>query len=335
MSKQKALNIFVHLPKTAGERINCNIEASLPKGSYIDSSHSYFVQYYDIKQKRKRFYEGKDHFESYIQALTERQKAKIRCIGGHDSYDGIHKLFVSHPKYMVFLRDPVARTLSLYNYERMICKNMAGFKGVLNLCQQKALERSNLHFLIEGREPSFEEWLMGAYDKKISFYYTMTRYLQHLGFLADACENSIKEALQKFYFIGITEQYDEDALFLYHEIGIKKFDSDAHVSTPYIRANDLDSSVIKKIKELNEKDIFLYQSALQINKKFKQSNSYFYLSIKKMQKKQKFFYLKKDWRNRFISFLNIFWDPFKKYLKQYSWCVYLNRKIKQSFLQQD
>lgn len=326
--KANILNIFVHIPKTAGERVKRNIEASLPQKSFIHANFSHFAHYYNINNKKKEFCKGEEHFVEYINSLTAQQKEKIRCVGGHDSYYGIHEFFKHQPRYLIFFRDPIARTISLYNYERTICKSYSDKKYPLNMRQEKALQRIRENFLINGQVPAFEEWLIEAYDKKIPFYYSMTKYLKHLKFFNDdTSERSILEGLRKFHFIGITERYNEDAFFLYHELGVKKFAFDAHASTPYVTASTLDSKVTEKIKELNETDIYLYQAAVNENDRFKKSNVYFHLSVKKIQDKEKMLLFKQALYSRISNIFIPFWIRLKLKLKSYSLFVYLNSKI--------
>lgn len=335
MTKAEVLNIFVHMPKTAGERIKRNIQASLPKDSFIHASYSYFVEYYDIKGKAMAFYRGKDHFCEYMNSLNDREKEKITCIGGHDSYYGIHKLFKATPRYWMFVRDPLARTLSLYNYERTIYQNYNHYTNPLNVRQLHAYERIKDNFFINGKVPSFEEWLNETYDRKNPFYYSMTKNLKHLGFITDDnSERSILEGLKQFYFLGITERYDEDALFMYHQLNIKKMDADAHASTLYVTLKDLDSSLVRKINEKNERDIFLYQQAILENERFRTSK-YYYLSVNEMKTQMRFYLLKLALYGRFKAIFNRFWLPIKSKLKTYRICIYIKKKINKKCIDAD
>jgi hypothetical protein len=326
--KDNVLNIFVHVPKTAGETFKSHIEASLSPKSFVRTSFNSFEHYYNIKRKEIAFYKGKENFIDYIHSLTDREKKEIQCLGGHDSYYGIHELFKRRPKYLVFFRDPVARTISLYNYERMVFGIFSNKKSSLNLCEEKSLKRIKDNFLIDNKRPTFEEWLFNAYDKKIPFYYSMSRYLKYLGFFNDVnSEKSMLEGLTKFYFIGIQERYNEDALFLYHELGVKKFAVDTNISTPYITVNSLDSRLIKKIKELNEADIFLYNASIKENDRFKHSNIYFYMSLKKIQIKKRLFLFRQALYSSIRIFFRPLWACLKLKLKSFSLFIYLHSKI--------
>lgn len=238
--------IFVHIPKTAGEVFKRNVEAAYPAGQCVRTSFSYFEPYYDIKQKRVKSYEGVDHFKQNILSLTEQERRKIRFIGGHDSYNGIHELFSQKSKYVTFIRNPVERTISLYNFERMVW-DIYSVKPVLNRLETTILKRLKDHFLIDGKVPEFEVWLDEAYDQKTPFYYSMTRYLEYLGF----------SDLAQFSFVGITER-NEDMLYLYGELGVNRLCCDKNGSKPYIRSDQLEARVLEKIREKNQADLQLY-----------------------------------------------------------------------------
>ena len=329
MDKPDILHILVHIPKTAGERIKRNIEASLPRNSFIHAHCSQFARYFDIPQKKNSFYQSKDHFLEYMNSLSPNQKRKIRCVAGHDSFYGIHQFFSHLPRYTVFLREPMARTLSLYNYERTIHHTYSVYKGPLNFRQEKASERINNNFLVNGRVPEFEEWLTESYDKKNPFYYSMAKYLKHLGFLAEGNNQTMQEeALDKFHFIGITEKYDEDAFFLYHEMGVGKFDFDPHASTPFLRLNDLNKQTINRMEEINAADASLYEAALRKNEEFKKRHPYFYKAVKKKQVQHKFFLFRQAIAHKLINFFHSIWFKIKLKLKCFPLLVRFNQKIK-------
>src|SRR5262249_4113766 len=133
------------------------------------------------------------------------------------------------------------------------------------------------------KPPGFEEWLEEIYDQKFPFYYSMVRYLKTLGFIDGSNPDSILEGLQKFYFIGITERYEEDAFYLFHELGVKRFPSDRNASTPYVSRNQLGRSVIERIGELNREDVVLYEMALKENARFRRTTDYFDMSVNKLR----------------------------------------------------
>lgn len=271
------MTIFVHIPKTAGEVFKRNIEASYSLNHFVRTSFTYCEPYYDISQKTVKFYEGKDHFKTNIASLLDQERKEIHCIGGHDSYFGIHELFTQESKYITFIRDPIDRTISLYNFERMAW-GIYGQKPPFNQLEENFLKRLKDHFLIEGEIPDFETWLEKIYDQRHPFYLTMTKYLQHLGFSTDS--------LDQFAFVGIIESYEEDVLFLYHELGVNRFYADKNKSTHFIKRQQLEERVLEKIKEKNQEDLRLYQLAVEKNQAFKKEREDFHRIVSSMRRKK-------------------------------------------------
>jgi len=274
------LAIFVHIPKTAGEGFKRNIEASYSRNHFIRTSFTHFEPYYDIGQKKVKFYEGLNHFKTNIASLLEQDRKAIRCIAGHDSYFGIHELFPQEPKYITFIRDPIDRTISLYNFERTAWEIYSTHLP-FNPFEHNFLKRLQDHFLIDGKVPDFETWLEQIYNQKHPFYLSMANYLTHLGFSTDS--------LDQFAFVGITESYDEDALFLYHELGVSRFYADKNASTHFVIREQLEDRVLEKIKEKNQEDFRLYQLALEKNQELKNQREDFQQIISSMQKKKTLF----------------------------------------------
>ncbi len=268
------LTIFVHIPKTAGETFKRNIEASYPKDQFVRTSFTYNEPYYDIKSEKMSFYESFEQFKSMVSSLSETQREAIRFIGGHDSYFGIDQLFPKKPTYMTFVRDPVDRTISLYNFERMAW-DLYSEKQTGNPLDNAFYKRLTENFLINDRVPSFEEWLDQCYDQKTPFYYSMTNYLKHLGF---------SDKLDEFEFVGITELHDEEVLFLYHQLEVTQFDADKNVSISFIRKKDLEPRVLKKVEEKNLADHQLYLLALEKNMTYKKNRPDYDSIVSSIQK---------------------------------------------------
>ena len=227
-----------------------------------------------------KFYEGLDQFKTKITSLVEEERRGIRCIGGHDSYFGIHELFSQEPKYITFIRDPIDRTISLYNFEKTAWEIYAN-KHPSNPFEKTFLNRLKDHFLIDGEVPDFETWLDTIYNQKHPFYLSMTKYLEHLGFSTDS--------LDQFAFVGITECYDDDVLFMYHELGVDRFYADKNTSTHFIVRQQLEDRVVEKIKEKNQDDLRLYQLAIEKNKEQKKQRKDFEQIVTSMHRKKTLF----------------------------------------------
>jgi hypothetical protein len=247
MNKQN-LYLFLHIPKTSGETFKCNIEDTLSQNAVIRSSFTYNEEYFDFRVQKKVFFQGEKHFESYLQDLSDTQKNQVQFICGHDTYYGMHKHFYKHPRYITFVRNPIDRTISLYNFEKMAWGILSQKKGLLNPMEQLFLKRIRENFLIENKAPAFECWLDEVYDKKHAFYASQTRYLQIMGYLDGEMSSSVlMDALNKFYFIGIAENHDVDALYLYDKFSVRTFNALKNDSPSYIKQDKLDKKALDKI----------------------------------------------------------------------------------------
>lgn len=281
------LFIFVHVPKTSGEVIKRNIERSLPKNAMIRTSYEHYEPYFDITKKKDDFYRGHDDFHRYVNSLSDKQKNKIQLLAGHNSYYGIHSLFSQQANYVTFLREPISRTISLYNFELMAWQLYSTQTSPLNLLEVNFLKRMQNNFLINHAPPSFEQWINEIYDSKIPFYYSMTRYLATLGFSA---ENNLNTLLDKFYFVGITETHEEDSNILYSRFGVKRFNADKNASNSYVSLSTLTDDVLNTVRYKNAEDIELYQLAIIKNQLFKKENqkdnrTFYWLNLKRKFKK--------------------------------------------------
>ena len=238
------LYVFVHIPKTAGEAFKRNIEHSLPRGRFLRSSFSYFEPYFDTRKQGMEFFRGHNYFHDYVRSLSPAERNKIQCVGGHDSYFGIHTLFDKPTRYITFLREPIQRTLSLYNFERMAWERRCHQRDHLNVFDEGFLKRMSDHFLVEGKVPSFDAWLEQVYGRHTAFYYSMSDFLRNLGF---------QNGLDPFHFVGITENYEKDALHLYDTLGITRFDADRNASKPYVRLGEPAPRYSRKNKKVQRR----------------------------------------------------------------------------------
>ena len=78
-----------------------------------------------------------------------------------------------------------------------------------------------------------------------------------------------ENVLKKFYFVGITENYHSDALFLYYLLGVKKFYPDKNISKKYFLPKDLSEELCGLMSERNTRDATLYDCAIRLHKTFK------------------------------------------------------------------
>lgn len=91
--------LFVHIPKTAGISLYAALEHWAGPGRSI------------------RFPNGGDDLAEYL-ALTDQQVDWLRLIAGHLSYTDLHKRPLDGWSAVTVLREPIARTISVYQFVR-------------------------------------------------------------------------------------------------------------------------------------------------------------------------------------------------------------------------
>ena len=92
--------IFLHIPKTGGSTLHKILERSYRRDQILT-------------------FDGRDHRreeEDFMRA-SEAQRARYRLIKGHVHF-GLHRHVPGKSTYLVFMREPIARVLSFYNYAR-------------------------------------------------------------------------------------------------------------------------------------------------------------------------------------------------------------------------
>jgi len=236
------LYIFLHIPKTAGSTFAFHLKKNFTKNSLL---HLSFENLHKNKVK------------NILKSLKADEKAKIKVIYGHAAFFGIHEYFDREARYFTFFRDPVERAVSIYNHKRRL------FDDYSNL---NALQKENLKntLTVKGKAPEFEEWLERKFDtnrknKHLSVY----GFMQMLGFLERKVDkNSIKKALRKFMFIGMTEHYNEDSLFLYQILNINKFFLSRNISSKHYEPK-ITSKIRQKIYAKSRLDKLIYDMALK------------------------------------------------------------------------
>lgn len=315
--------IHCHIPKTAGATLTLNICRSLRKHQALATGSCFRDQYFNCHTKRYAFFDGeKESFQHYVNSLSPQQKKEIMYLFGHDSYYGIHKSFLSEPRYFAFFRDPVKRAFSFYNFHITYLNNLAQYKlcgksWTPQHCWYEALFSEV--FYEKGKRKSFEEWASLLCENKYPFIKTMNNFLIDLGYTHQS-KGVLEVDLDKFFFVGLTETFAEDSLFLYDHLGVNYFFSEKNSSVPVVTPASVGIEVVKKLEKRLEADIDLYQRALAKNQKFKQQSASFSKVVQRMRKKQKI--------------LTIFWsqaawikNQIKKFLKKIPFIVGLKRRF--------
>lgn len=160
----------------------------------------------------------------------------IRVIHGHFHYNEIQDLKNSNTKIITWMREPVDRVISNFSFFK---------KRILLAPNDVELQNRKNESLIE-------------YASKEDTRNLMSRFTKGSG-------------LKDFYFIGITEYFDEDVRILAECLNWKHFDiprvnDNSEFKSNLPVATDADK---KLIAELNREDIALYEQAIDIRRKRK------------------------------------------------------------------
>jgi len=263
------LYVFLHIPKCAGTTFAKHIKKNFSKGTAIELN----VNNLKLKEKKLNYGNYWKATKNFFSEYNLQQKEKVRIIYGHAVPYGIHKIFDRPIRYFAFLRDPASRILFFYNYWRTLYFNE------LSRNRNKRIYKQTL--LINGKIPLFSEWLDKIYDNPKYRIATVSigNFLQELGYA---------ENLDEFYFVGLTERFDEDSLFLYDLLNIKKFFVNQNVSRNYVSKDDylkVKEEVFKECK----KDYKIYNNALLKNRIFRKENEDYSTIVKTMKIKRRLF----------------------------------------------
>jgi len=214
--------IFLHIPKTAGTTLRNFICAQY-------AAEKILPIYPD-----KRFMD----LESFRQLSAEKKDTADLFIG-HFSYGFHNNLSGNRPyKYATILREPLARSLSLYNHMRH--RHFAGIDITL----------SEILASKQGRQ----------------FQNSQVRHIAGRG-NKNILERAIKNIEQDFSFIGITERFNESLLLASHQLGwrLRPYKSQNITSMMWEKNfadelfNDVDSMQV--LRNLNAEDMELYKLA--------------------------------------------------------------------------
>lgn len=265
MSRDKdIIYIFLHLQKCAGTTFHTHLDKSFRPDQRISLYEGWRT--FDIPKGKWEYMENQRDIEQYLLSLSEEQKEKIQVIYGRDLYYGIHKHFTQTPRYIMFVREPTRRVISNYNYYRSIAQSATetNLQSDPSESHRKQVKDIYNEIYKDGGAVAFDYWVQ---HRAQSNY--MVRNLIRWGFL-DAGENcvsrrDIKRALQKFYFVGLTEHFDTDAVFLYHKLGIRGPYESQNVSEKYVTDNECRNAQ-EMILSKNSLDAVLYECARAKNR---------------------------------------------------------------------
>ncbi len=101
----------------------------------------------------------------------------------------------------------------------------------------------------------------------------------------DVSDAALADLFRKFYFVGTTEQFDEDAMFLYYEMGVRRFFRDQNKSQRFLSPVEVER-VRERIAEKTPLDRKLYDYAVSWNRAFRNSHPEFAGIVRRMKLKR-------------------------------------------------
>ena len=253
-----SVNIFLHIPRTAGTTIVRHIE----KNYKTEERLPLYPKSLGILSKKRTKYSRADYkkiINKYIASKSPKELRKIKIIYGHYVPYGVEKLLKRKANYITVFRDPLKRSESLYNFWATSYYSEKK-KGRLRKIYKYG-------FLVKGKQVDYCKWLKSNYttENYANFAVSLEKYLYGLGYIG-ATDKKIMDRLDKFKFLGMTDNSREDFLYIYYLLGIKKFYTSVNKSKKYVQEKKCEP---RKIIKANSKDFLIYSLAKSRNEKSK------------------------------------------------------------------
>lgn len=238
--------IFLHIPKAAGTTLNHLVHRNY-KSKQIFAAPETVMSIYGKKWREVPSIERWRVAQENFAKLPVEDKRNKYAIYGH-MWFGWHELTPVDCQYVTFLRDPVERTISHFNF----LKDLQGSP----ISEEINKHQLNLTDFLDKKDDLFEKFsgvnlLDNIQTKLISGDIQLTEYSWHKAI------NNIKN---NFLFIGFAESFNKDILTLAKLLKWNlPFYSTKNVSQKYVSPYAVDEECIYKIVNSNFMDIALYK----------------------------------------------------------------------------
>jgi len=215
--------ISVHLPKTAGKSFQAALETRF--------GDSLLEDYGSFPINTPRYERQRAALEASLSS-AEADLAGVECIHGH--FLPVKYLLLATRRDLTFVtwvRDPIQRLLSHYHYWRKTDQ-----PGTAPPLRRKMLE---------------EDWSVKRFCLGDEMRNTYAQFLWAF-------------PIENFDFIGVTEYYEEDlAYFAERFLGVPVEPQRVNVGAAQGKEYELDAELRRQIEAFHERDIELYQRALE------------------------------------------------------------------------
>lgn len=226
--KGAKLWLFVHVPKTAGSSLSSEFAADLRPYHNIHIDHG------------DRARPAKERFDSSVAEFLEQAQTKpFRSASGHIWWQHAQAIRkeLRGVRMVTLLRDPLARLVSDYNYQRS--------------------PMHPLHEEVIAKTPDFMSFveLPGPQNR-------MSRHLVPMGMIRQQrLEDAVEHVRTHFTFVGLQEQYD-----LYFRLLTLLTTGQCKVASAKKRVNEAKEQVsltpeqLARVRELNSVDFAIYDA---------------------------------------------------------------------------
>lgn len=225
---------FIHIMKTAGTSLRKMLTKNMDESLTYPNSE-------DLRKTEDGFYPSLSKIISQMQS-GELREFKMLC--GHYPFF-LGEIIFKQPKYIVFLRDPIARTISMIEHRKL---------------KTPVYRKLSYEEILDNE--AFVKNQLGNYQTKVFAFSGIEECDRDANMPLEITADNFKLALDrldKVDVIGITEHFDESIDLIEKKFGFE-FKDRLHVNSGAYDVQ-ISNKVRQKIMDINKHDIALYDYA--------------------------------------------------------------------------